>query len=78
MKIARIEAEFPELPDSQLSSYGEGSTIRAAISRAVAELFSQPQLKSKRIRTVTMTVNLATKTVTEESVETAQVAQVAG
>lgn len=63
MKIAKIDAHFPDLTDNnRLSSYGEGSTVRAAISRAIADLFRQPQLKSKRIHTINMMVNLATKT----------------
>ena len=64
MKIAVINAEFAELPgNNQLQAQGEASTIRAAISRAVAALFKQPALKGKRISIVNMTVTLTNKTV---------------
>ena len=63
MKIAVINAEFTELPgNNQLQAQGEASTIRAAISRAVAALFKQPALKGKRISVVNMTVTLTNKT----------------
>ena len=64
MKIAKIDAEFTELPgNNRLTGQGEASTIRAAISRAVADLFKQPALKGKRISVVNMTVTLTNKTV---------------
>ena len=64
MKIARIDAEFSELTgDNRVQGYGEGSTIRAAISRAVADVFGSDALNRKRITTVNMTVNLSNKTV---------------
>ena len=63
MKIARIDAEFSELTgDNRVQGYGEGSTIRAAISRAVADVFKNDALSRKRITTVNMTVNLSNKT----------------
>ena len=64
MKIATIDAEFSELQgNNRLQAKGEASTIRAAISRAVADLFKQPALKGKRISIVNMTVTLQNKTV---------------
>ena len=64
MKIARIDAEFSELSgDNRVQGYGEGSTIRAAISRAVADVFGSDAWNRKRITTVNMTVNLSNKTV---------------
>jgi len=63
MKIAVINAEFAELPgNNQLQAQGEASTIRAAISRAVAALFKQPALKGKRISIINMTVTLTNNT----------------
>lgn len=77
MKIARIEAEFAELKgDNRVSGKGEASTVRAAISRAVADLFKQPALRSKRISTINMTVTLTNKvalgTVLEEDAVAAE------
>lgn len=67
MKIARIDAEFSELKgENRLQGYGEGSTIRAAISRAVADLFQKDALQRKRITTINMTVVLGKKTVEED------------
>jgi hypothetical protein len=67
MKIARIDAEFEELKgDNRLQGYGEGSTIRAAISRAVSDIFGSEKLNRKRITSVNMTVKLSNKTATEE------------
>jgi len=66
MKIAKINAEFTELSgENQLTGQGEASTIRAAISRAVADLFKRPALKGKRISTINMTISLTNKTETE-------------
>lgn len=62
MKTARIEAEFPDLKgDNRASGTGEGSTPRAAISRAIADLFKQDNVQRKRISSVNMTVTLTTK-----------------
>ena len=70
MKIATIDAEFSELQgNNRLQAKGEASTIRAAISRAVADLFKQPAVKGKRISTINMTVSLANKTEEPTSVE---------
>lgn len=64
MKIAHIEAEFPDLKgDNRATGTGEGSTVRAAISRAIADLFVQDNVRRKRINSVNMTVILTKKAV---------------
>lgn len=69
MKIARIDAQFPELKgDCYVSSRGEASTPRAAISRAMATMFKNDKLRRKRITTFKATITITTKT--EESAAT--------
>lgn len=60
MKQAQIEGHFPELRGNcYASGRGQAGTSRAAIARAVADLFTQPNVRGKRIHTVKMTVSLS-------------------
>lgn len=59
MKTARIEAQFPDLKgNSYADGKGTASTVRAAISRAISDLFKQPNVRGKHINSFKATVTL--------------------
>lgn len=50
MKIATVQGEFPELRgNNQAVGRGQGSTTKAAISRAISDLLKQPNVRRKHI-----------------------------
>ena len=57
IKVAVIEAEFPELKAGAMyqTGRGRGSSLRAAFAAAGRDLFKQPKLKSKRFTQFTAT-----------------------
>ena len=61
MKIAYIEAMFPELKGKYIyrTGRGEGSNPKAAISRAMGDLFKL--VKGKRWSTIKCTITLTEK-----------------
>lgn len=60
MKQAQIEATFPDLKGNcYATARGQGTTARAAIARAVAELFRKGNVRGKRIHAVKMSVSLS-------------------
>jgi hypothetical protein len=62
MKIARIEAQFPELKgNSYADGKGEASTTKAAISRAFSDLLKQPNVRRKHISTIKATITVTVK-----------------
>lgn len=68
MKIARVSAQFPELRgDCYATGKGEGSTVKAAISRAFADLFKQPNVHRKRVSSIKATIILTNDIANEPS-----------
>ena len=62
MKIAIIDARFDLTAGTvYVNGRGRGSTVRAAIARAVADLLKQPKVKRKRFNLFTATVSIGTK-----------------
>lgn len=67
MKVCYIEAQFPECKGNCYGSgKGTGSTTKAAISRAVADLLKCSIVRKKRITQITMKVTVNTKTEPKE------------
>ena len=61
MKHVTIQAEFSELKgDNIANGQGDGSTVRAAISRAMADLFKQPNVKRKHISSFNASIVIST------------------
>jgi len=58
MKTVHIHATFPELSaaHAEQSAKGEGSTLKVAITRAVANLLTKPHVKGRRIKAATLRV----------------------
>ena len=58
MKRAHIEGQFPELKSGRMyaTGKGEGSTVKAAISRAVGDLLKSA--RGKRIHSIKMIVSI--------------------
>lgn len=68
MKQATVDAQFPELKgDCYATGRGTGSTPRAAIARAVADLFQQRNVRRKRISTIKMRISISTVAKVAES-----------
>ena len=65
MKLATVEAMFPELRGAHIyrTGRGEASTIAAAISRAVKAVLKQN--KGKRFHTIKATITVIDKAGTE-------------
>lgn len=62
MKIATIQGEFPELKGNPVAvGRGQGSTAKAAISRAVADLLRQSNVRRKRITNFRATIVITNK-----------------
>lgn len=61
MKLAFVEAMFPELKGKYIykTGRGEGSGNKAAISRAMGDLFKQ--IKGKRVSVIKCTITLTEK-----------------
>lgn len=60
MKIATVEAQILELRgNSYATGRGQGSTSKAAISRAFSDLFKQPNVSRKRFTTIKATITIA-------------------
>jgi hypothetical protein len=61
MKLAFVEAMFPELKGKYIykTGRGEGSGNKAAISRAMGDLFKQ--VKGKRVSIIKCTITLTEK-----------------
>ena len=59
MKVATVEAQILELKgNSYATGRGQGSTTKAAISRAFADLFKQPNISRKRFTTIKATITI--------------------
>ena len=59
MKIAVVEAQILELRgNTYFTGHGQGSTNRAAISRAFSDLFQQPGINRKRFTTIKATITI--------------------
>lgn len=57
MKNVHLDAEFAELRgNNRAVGRGTASTTKAAISRAFADLFKQPNVKHKRVSHINVTV----------------------
>lgn len=52
MKTVQLTAKFPDVPEVENSivEQASASTLRAAVSRALAAILKNPSLKRKRIR----------------------------
>lgn len=62
MKIATIQGEFPELKGNNLAvGRGQGSTAKAAIARAIADLLKQSNVRRKRITNFRATITILNK-----------------
>jgi hypothetical protein len=63
MKIAFIEAAFPELPSPKMyqSGRGEGGTMKVAIRNAVGNLLKNRALAHKRISVIKCTITITEK-----------------
>jgi len=61
MKVAFIEAFFPELKGGKInqSGRGEGANAKAAISRAFGDMFKK--IKGKRVSVIKCTITLTQK-----------------
>jgi hypothetical protein len=78
VKIAFIEATFPELVSSKMyqSGKGEGGTMKVAIRNAVSNLLKNRALAHKRISVIKATITITEKAdnevlrITEEPDET--------
>jgi hypothetical protein len=66
MKTAKVVATFPDVLDSVnigivLTGEATSSSIRSAVSRALAEILKSPELKRKRIHNINLTVEITNK-----------------
>ena len=63
VKIAFIEATFPELVSSKMyqSGKGEGGTMKVAIRNAVSNLLKNRALAHKRISVIKATITITEK-----------------
>lgn len=63
MKIAFIEAFFPELTGGKInqSGKGEGGTMKVAIRNAVSDLLKNRALAHKRISVIKCTITITEK-----------------
>ena len=63
MKIALIEAAFPELPSPKMyqSGKGEGGTMKVAIRNAVSNLLKNRVLAHKHISVIKCTITVTDK-----------------
>ena len=61
MKVAFVEAFFPELKGGKInqSGRGEGANAKAAISRAFGDMFKK--IKGKRVSMIKCTITLTQK-----------------
>lgn len=71
MKIAFIEATFPELvtPRMYQSGKGEGGSMKVAIRNAVSNLLKNRKLAHQRISVIQMRIAITEKTETENEVK---------
>lgn len=74
MKIAFVEATLPELKGGKMyqTGRGEGANAKAAISRAMGDIFKK--VKGKRISIIKAQITLTVKSdaeITEENNDTA-------
>jgi hypothetical protein len=67
LKLAFIEATFPELatPKMYQSGKGEGGTMKVAIRNAVSNLLKNRALAHKRISVIKATITITEKADTE-------------
>jgi len=65
MKIANVTANFPGIlaEDGFIQKEAEATTIRSAISRAIAAILKSPQLKSKHLKVINFEVLISKKEV---------------
>jgi hypothetical protein len=72
MKLAFIEASFPELPSPKMyqSGKGEGGTMKVAIRNAVSNLLKNRALAHKRISVIKATITITEKADNEVPEET--------
>ena len=62
MKIAKISAAFPgSYEGNELTGEAEASTVRSAISRALASVLKAPELKRKRITAINLAITISNK-----------------
>jgi len=63
LKLAFIEAAFPELPSPKMyqSGKGEGGTMKVAIRNAISNLLKNPTLAHKRISVIKCTITITEK-----------------
>lgn len=63
MKIAFIEAAFPELPSPKMyqTGKGEGGTMKVAIRNAISNMLKSRQLAHKRISVIKCTITITEK-----------------
>ena len=68
LKVVTIEAQFPELNGGAYNQHGRGtgSTVKAAMSRAFADLLGQPKLRRKRFSRFTAIVSVGQQAVVRE------------
>lgn len=66
MKTVNIVAEFPDVLDSvnvpvKVSGEASASTLRSAVARALGSILKAPELKRKRIKTISLTIEITNK-----------------
>lgn len=61
MKVAKVVATFENLEGVTISQEAEASTVRSAISRALAAVLKAPELKRKRLTVMNLSVDLSNK-----------------
>lgn len=63
MKTITIEATFPDLEtegyEVKIKETADATTLRSGISRAVAAIIANPELKRKRYTNINMVVSIA-------------------
>lgn len=62
MKVVMIDAQFPELKGGVCNQRGkgEGTSVKAAASRAIADLFKQKGLKRKHFSMIKAVISVGT------------------
>jgi hypothetical protein len=56
MKSVTVIADFPDLGLDSVTGTASASTIRSAVSRAIAGIFKTPELKRKRIHKLNLQI----------------------
>ena len=62
MKIVNLTASFEGLKlENPIKAQAEATTIRSAVSRAFAAVLKAPELKSKRLTVINLSIDISNK-----------------